>query len=790
MIKSDTMYYSYFNLDKATFSLAPNPPFIFNTSLFLATCSLLLKGFRDGKTLGIITGKTGTGKTALCHYLISQLSTYKVATVNANPLLTTIDFLTAICDQLQIEYPPSCENKDLILDRLHDFFSASRVNNEKIMIFIDEAQYLSKDIFKLLDILISIHCLGKAKQYIILAGQPELTNYMQKINFLSNTGENCISTVLEPMSKQDTIAYINHRLDVGGAKDPIFTPPSELAIYQYTNGIPRLINIICDHCLRIAQQRKESIVTPQTVRLAYTTYSPSRLQAEKSFFKQALIKLKGTTKNFAGGVSNKKQKASKNLDNIPEQKQPLINQEKQKEPETVTGSISGSNKIEKVSVSPPQQQKTPKSPNNVPEHKQALKNQEEPKELKDLKGPEIVNDTTESNKNLADNLSNKIEKVSLSRQQKPSTKLDNIPEPEQPLKTEEKPKESEILIDPESNNDSTESNKNLANSVPNKIKQVSQPQQHKTSKSLTNIFAQGKPLNIQEKPKVSEELKKPENLNVSTQPNKLKEPIKLTKNRVSEKDTNLKDFLGKTTFSTDTEVNRLTNRKPPLKLIVSDDNITHIDVYPQGISIPEGMVIVPQSTLDSAYNDTKMNVATFLLDQTPVTNKQYTKYIEETNRLPPDHWWAGKISNELLDHPVVGISYKDAYAFARWSDKRLPTPIEWEAASRRPGNRKFPWGDNWEISHLNCVESGLKKTTAVDYFPAGASLDGCLDLLGNVWEWTDAESKKTTIEAKYAFVFGGSFRHESVINGAIARTALLQLNCYAYVGFRCARDIL
>jgi formylglycine-generating enzyme required for sulfatase activity len=87
------------------------------------------------------------------------------------------------------------------------------------------------------------------------------------------------------------------------------------------------------------------------------------------------------------------------------------------------------------------------------------------------------------------------------------------------------------------------------------------------------------------------------------------------------------------------------------------------------------------------------------------------------------------------------------------------------------------------------VESGLNNTTtSVDFHPTGVSSDGCLDLIGNVWEWTDAESEQTDLEAGYAFVFGGSFRHESSVKDAIARTMLLQMNHYAYVGFRCAKD--
>jgi formylglycine-generating enzyme required for sulfatase activity len=177
-----------------------------------------------------------------------------------------------------------------------------------------------------------------------------------------------------------------------------------------------------------------------------------------------------------------------------------------------------------------------------------------------------------------------------------------------------------------------------------------------------------------------------------------------------------------------------------------------------------------------------------LIDLTPVTNKQYRAFIEATHYSPPDHWWNKNFAKDLFDHPVVGISYEDANQFAKWIGKRLPTAKEWEMAARSPDNRKFPWGNDKESFHFNSIESNLNKTTPVDIHPEGASSKGCLDLVGNVWEWVDVDNEKHDLEKGYAFVLGGSFRHQCITNGAIARTQLLQMNHYAYVGFRCAKD--
>ena len=225
------------------------------------------------------------------------------------------------------------------------------------------------------------------------------------------------------------------------------------------------------------------------------------------------------------------------------------------------------------------------------------------------------------------------------------------------------------------------------------------------------------------------------------------------------------------------------------KRITEDVTGSELDVYARDLLIPDGMVIVPDIELTSAYGGNEISVSNFLLDQTPVTNEMYVLYIEETNNAPPDHWWNKRPSRALLKHPVVGISFEEASRFAQWCGKRLPNGKEWEAAARRPGNNKFPWGDDWPVSYCNSPESGLNTSVAVDSNPAGSSADGCLDLVGNVWEWTDDGGGFQELEPGYAWVFGGSYRHECVIDGAISRSTLLKVNRYAYVGFRCARDL-
>ncbi len=591
------MYYSYFNLDKKTFASAPSPKYVFKATPFLAARSQLVDGFRDGKTIGIVTGKAGIGKTVLCHYLMSRLSSYRVASINVNPLHTSIELLTAICDQLHIDYPQHCDDLTLILERFREFFRYTNARKERTIIILDEAQNIADDLFQHLGELTNSSNSGKTKQHIVLAGHPELIEHMKTINFLPSREADVVRSELLPMHQQDTIAYIRHRLFVGGAKDQVFSSTAESVIFQHTNGVSRSINILCDHCLRIAQQCSAPVVTPQIVKRAIRVLSPHARVDENNPFKQNLTRLKDAPEKIAIGVSEKLEEVLRPLQKKTTIKPVVLQQDKN---------------------------------------------------------------------------------YQLQREQEPGNSQQGF--------------EIQETV-------------GLNNASPNMV---------------------------------------------------------------------VDGFLDFDLPETATPANE----------IQADFGGNEPE-----IPIADGMIIVPDSTLMSAYRAAEITVPAFLLDKTPVTNQLYARYIKETNGLPPDHWWNNNLADDLLDHPVVGVSYEDACRFAEWCGKRLPTASEWESAARRPGDRKFPWGDSWDSSRANCVESGLNNTTtSVDFHPTGVSIDGCLDLIGNVWEWTDAESEQTDLEVEYAFVFGGSFRHESSVKDAIARTMLLQMNHYAYVGFRCAKD--
>ncbi len=201
------------------------------------------------------------------------------------------------------------------------------------------------------------------------------------------------------------------------------------------------------------------------------------------------------------------------------------------------------------------------------------------------------------------------------------------------------------------------------------------------------------------------------------------------------------------------------------------------------------MVHVPAMQFESRYDSAVLDVPSFYLDLTPVTNACYYRFVVETGGAPPIHWRDSKPPADKWTHPVVCVTFEQAARYAAWCGKRLPTDAEWEAAARRPLNRKFPWGDSWEASRCNAPERDLRSTSPVHQHAGGMSFDGCLDLVGNTWEWTAPQDNSRGAGPQRAWIFGGSFRQPCQKDGSIVRQPALVLHRSMELGFRCACDL-
>jgi len=174
---------------------------------------------------------------------------------------------------------------------------------------------------------------------------------------------------------------------------------------------------------------------------------------------------------------------------------------------------------------------------------------------------------------------------------------------------------------------------------------------------------------------------------------------------------------------------------------------------------PPGVILIPAGPFtmgSTVYNDEgpvhEVWLDAFWVDRYPVTNAQWVAFLEDGSWERKELWtkagWSWKTfespepkewdkHRHKLDHPVVGISWYEALAYARWTGKSLLNEAQWEKAARRTDGRQYPWGDEFDQTKCNVDESGIGETTPVGrYSPAGDSPYGVADMTGNVWEWT------------------------------------------------------
>ncbi|MFZ8985997.1 MAG: AAA family ATPase [Steroidobacteraceae bacterium] len=263
------MYEQFFGLTEKPFAITPDPRYLFLSERHSEALAHLTYGVQEAGGFIQLTGEVGTGKTMTVRSLLQQLPTNCDMAVILNPRVTPAEFLLAICDELQLYVPEGTgQSVKAIVDLLTQFLIDAHSRGRRVVVMVDEAQNLSPEVLEQVRLLTNLETSTQKLLQIILVGQPELRELLER-NDLRQLAQRITGRYhLESLTRAEAIAYVRHRLRVAGAAGEIFTPAALRELHRLSGGIPRMINVIGDRALLGAFAREEQRVGPALVRAA------------------------------------------------------------------------------------------------------------------------------------------------------------------------------------------------------------------------------------------------------------------------------------------------------------------------------------------------------------------------------------------------------------------------------------------------------------------------------------------------------------------------------------------
>ena len=243
------MYIDYFALKELPFSIAPNPQYLYMSGQHQEALAHLLFGIQSevGGFI-LLTGEVGTGKTTLCRCLLEQIPMDVETAFVLNPKVSAIELLQTISDEFGFAGGGSQSLKSLT-DALNLYLLKEHRAGKRAVLIIDEAQNLSREVLEQLRLLTNLETNERKLLQIILLGQPELGETLNKRSLRQFSQRITARYHLEALKSNETRDYIAHRLKVVGGDSNLFDTKASHRIHQLTGGVPRLINLICDRSM-------------------------------------------------------------------------------------------------------------------------------------------------------------------------------------------------------------------------------------------------------------------------------------------------------------------------------------------------------------------------------------------------------------------------------------------------------------------------------------------------------------------------------------------------------------
>ncbi len=243
------MYTEHWKLTIKPFENSPDPRFLYHSAEHDEALMRLLYAIQSSKGAALLTGEYGCGKTLLMHTIVNELSSgqFNIAYLT-NPRWSANELVQEILYQLEIT--SNGTSRIEMLHSLNDFLFDNVRNGKHTIIIVDEAQIIGDyETFEELRLLLNFQLNDRCLLTLFLVGQPELNDMVKKIPQLNQ--RIALRYHLKRFSYEDTKAYIQHRLNIAGRNNPIYTEAAFKELYNYSQGTPRTINNICDLSLVI-----------------------------------------------------------------------------------------------------------------------------------------------------------------------------------------------------------------------------------------------------------------------------------------------------------------------------------------------------------------------------------------------------------------------------------------------------------------------------------------------------------------------------------------------------------
>ena len=295
------MYETFFGLSDLPFRLTPDPRYLFMSAKHREAFAHLVYGISEGSGFVAITGEVGAGKTTLIRALLAEHAKDITVASIVNPVLTSTELLQTINAELGL--PSRSTSRKELTEDLAAFLKSNRAAGGRTVIIVDEAQNLDPVVLEQLRLLTNLETTTEKLLQVVLVGQPELHGILSRHDLRQLNQRVTERWHLDKLDHDEAVEYVRHRLRVAGAQTDLVEPKALGLVYRFTDGVPRLINILCHRSMLVAYTRSRGRVGTEEVAAAARElgYTPQVVASGGGLGRRLLLGTLATA--VAGGVA-------------------------------------------------------------------------------------------------------------------------------------------------------------------------------------------------------------------------------------------------------------------------------------------------------------------------------------------------------------------------------------------------------------------------------------------------------------------------------------------------------